>query len=157
MKKKSVYQSDQKNFVARVFNAIAENNAIRLDYGRFYRAQIRVKVFEETLFNEYDLRGLSKAEKEFIRENGMKSYYDCRDILGKMHRYYIFINKDKATDKKHIYAYDKMQWLKPNGKDIGDYWNYAYWLTIDTKRGEISKYNYEYRFSNMLSFMWPFG
>lgn len=157
MKRKSVYQSDQKNFVARVFNAIVENDAIRLNQGRIYRAAQRIKTFEGTPYTEYDLRGLSKAEKEFMRENDMKSYYDCRDVLGKMHRYYIFINTDKTTGKKRIYAYDKMQWLKPNGKDIGDYWNYAYWLTIDTKRGEISKYNYEYRFSNILSFMWPLG
>lgn len=155
--KKSVYQSDQKNFVARVFNAIADNDAFRLDCGRIYRAQTRLKIFESTPFNEYDLRGLSKAEKEFIRENEMKSYYDCCDLHGKMNRYYIFINTDKTTGKRHIYAYSKKQWLNPNGKDIGDYWNYAYWLTIDTKRGEISKYNYEYRFSNILSFMWPLG
>ena len=147
-----------RSFVNRVFDAITAADANRINQGRIFRAYKRLKAMESTEYTEWDLRGLSNAEKEFMRENNMKSYYDCRDYSDKMHRYYIFINTDKATGKKHIYAYEKSQWLRLDGQDFGGYnWNYSYWLTIDTKRGMITKFNYEFRHSSMLSFFWPFG
>lgn len=148
MKTKSIFNSNQKNFSSRVFNEIANVNAIRLDQGRIIRAQNRIRAFESVSYSEYDLRGLSKAEKEFMQENEMKSYFDCEG-----NRYYLFIRRNKTTGKKQLYAYEKKQWMNLNGRDFKTDWNYAFWLTIDTRRNSISKFNYEYRFGEILSFI----
>lgn len=56
-----------------------------------------IKVKEEieaSLFTETDLRGLSKSEKEYIRENGYKCYVDISGFKGCVIRYYMFINRN---------------------------------------------------------------
>ncbi len=147
---------DQKNFQSRVIKALWETDTTY--HGRFLKAQNRIRIFESVSYSEYDLRGLSKNEKEFMRDNDMRSYYDCRDYSGKMRRYYLFVKKNKTTGKKQLYAYEKTQWMRPDGQELGS-WNYQYWLvvnTCDTCGPRITKFNYEFNHSSALCFCWPF-
>lgn len=133
-------------FSQRVIDAIIKADGVRLNQGRVLRACKRVKALEGVLYTDFDLRGLSAAEKEFIRDNEYRCYYDC---CGR--RYYIFIQRNRTTRKRQLYAYEKKQYLTPNGHDVagGLYaWNYECWLTVNTRTGEISRLNYERRFSN---------
>lgn len=148
MKTNSIFSSKQKNFTSRVFDAMVNNGGYYSLQGNVLRAQNRIRAFESVTYSEYDLRGLSKAEKEFMRENEMKSYFDYEGS-----RYYIFIRNNKTTGKKQLYAYEKKQWMNLNGRDFKTDWNYAFWLTIDTKHNRISRFNYEYRFNEILSFV----
>ncbi len=127
---------------SRFFNSLTREQ-MSFQQGRFARATKLLRAYESMPFNEYDLRGLSKMEKEFIRDNGMKTYFD--DVLYKR-RFYLFINRDRTTGKRHLYAYDKKQWLNPAGKGyIGESWNCDYWLIVDTDRHCISPLLYEHR------------
>jgi hypothetical protein len=144
-----------KNFESRVIDAIWKCDAEPGNRGRILKAQNRIRTFESIRYSEYDLRGLSKAEKAFMCDNDMRSYYDCRDYSGRMHRYYIFIKKNATTGKKQLYAYEKTQWMRPNGQELGS-WNYQYWLTINTSNGKVTKFNYEFHHSSILCFCWPF-
>ena len=89
-----------------------------------------------------------------MSENGMKCWYDFRDVMGRKHRYYIFISRDLTTGRKRLYAYEKKQYIQLNGHDISsDAYNYECWLTIDLRKdyGEISRLRYERRFCNLLA------
>ena len=143
-----------RNFANRLLDGLVAADANRLNQGRIFRAVKRFKALEATDYQESDLRGLSKPEKEFIRENGMKCWYDFCDVMGREHRYYIFMAKDLTTGRKRLYAYEKKQLLLPNGNDISSSaFNYECWLTVDLRKGyaEISRHRYERRFCNVLS------
>jgi hypothetical protein len=141
-------------FANRLLDGLAAADANRLNQGRILRAVKRIKALEATTYQENDLRGLSKPEKEFIRENEYKCWYDCNDVMGRRHRYYIFMAKDLTTGRKRIYAYRKDQYIQLNGHDISsDAYNYECWLIVDLRKGygEISRHRYERRFSNILA------
>ena len=143
-----------RTFAQRLLDAMVESDANRLNQGRIIRACKRIKALEATEYSEYDLRGLSRKEKEFMSENGMKCWYDFRDVMGRKHRYYIFISRDLTTGRKRLYAYEKKQYIQLNGHDISsDAYNYECWLTIDLRKdyGEISRLRYERRFCNLLA------
>lgn len=113
---------------------------------RILRA-IKVKEeIEASLFTETDLRGLSKSEKEYIRENGYKCYVDISGFKGCVIRYYMFINRN-LLGKKQLYALTKKQSLLPNGHDISESaYNYECWLLFNANERLFSKFNYERRF-----------
>lgn len=166
------------NFATRVLDAISNvelrfgvdaRGNYEVKNGRVQVIANRIKAYEDVCYEEKDLRGLSKAEKEFIRENDYRNYYDQReqDFKNggyKVVRYYIFIKRNISTDKPQIYAYRKEQWIDLNAqhfKIIGPdtRHNYAYWLLFDKNgyenRGKaFSRYNYEYRlhFASVVNF-----
>ena len=104
---------------------------------RILRLQSEKKRIEERVFTDKDIKGLSKVEREFIIENNMKA--TCGD-------FYMFIEKNKSTGRKQLYAYHKEQSLFPNDYKIGNRFNYECWLTFDRVRGTFSKIEYEVRF-----------
>ena len=103
---------------------------------RILRLQSEKKRIEKRVFTEKDIKGLSKCEKEFLIENGMKA--TCGD-------FYMFIEKNKSTGRKQLYAYHKEQSLFPNDYK-GNRFNYECWLTFDRVRCTFSKLEYEVRF-----------
>lgn len=163
------------NFATRVLDAIAnvelrfqkdERGRYQVKNGRVLTIANRIKAYEGVCYEEKDLRGLSKAEKEFIRENDYRNYYDQREEDYKnggykVVRYYIFINRNISTGRPQIYAYCKLQWLdlgtehfKVIGSDTR--WNYQYWLLFDKNgyenRGKaFCRYEYEYRHTGFAS------
>ena len=143
-----------RTFAQRLLDAMVESDANRMNQGRITRACKRIKALEATNYDERDLRGLSRQEKDFIRENDYKCFYDCHDVMGRKHRYYIFISRDLTTGKNRLYAYEKKQYLDLNGHDISsDAYNYECWLTVDLRKGygDISRLRYERRFCNLLA------
>lgn len=148
----------KKNFTSRVLDALTANDAVRVNQGKYVRMTKRFKALESVQYSEYDLRGLSAQEKAFMRENEYKCYVDHRECSGgvvKTTRYYLFIARSMTTGRRQLYAYSKKQYLNLNGHDISsDHYNYECWLTVRFRNGEfneISKYNYERRFCQMLA------
>lgn len=118
---------------------------------RILKLQAAKKVLENAVFTEKDLRGLSKVEKDFIRENNMKKTY--KD-------FYMFIEKNLSTGKKQLYAFHKLQSLFPNGNDIcSDFINVECWLIFDSTAAKsfykdfFSKLRFERRFCQTPSTM----
>lgn len=135
------------DFTSRVLEAVTLNDGVRYNQGRFVRAQKRLRALESVMYEESDLRGLTAAEKSFIRENEMKCYLDVRDYHG-VERYYIFVGRDLTTGKKRLYAYSKMQMLNPNGHDVSaSAYNYECYLIVQPLYvSPVSRFNYERRF-----------
>jgi len=149
------------NFETRVLDAIVSVDGNRLNQGRILRMAKRLKAVESVTYTEWELRGLSKREKEFMRENGMKCYVDLWQEGYKWNykkgnrknRYYIFIKRDLTTGKPRLYAMHKEQWIQPNRHTVGNGWDYEFWLTVDLHNGcDICRFNYEHRFGR---FLWP--
>lgn len=167
------------DFTTRVYDSLAnEELKVRLERipgnrgyqivgGKYASCAKRIKAYESVLFEEKDLRGLSTNEKNFIRENGYKNYYEQTEFDYTLNknvttRYYIFIKHSLTTNKPTLYAYHKMQWI-----DLGNRlfnimgkgqkgWNYEYWLVFNNNNYNrdgraFSKYNAEYRFGSMCS------
>lgn len=142
----------KKSFTKRVFDALIENDAVRCTQPRVLRSLRRLQALESVLYCDYDLRGLSKQEKQFIKDNEYRCYYDCE---GK--RYYIFIARNLTTGKRQLYAYEKKQYFTPNALNGGGVYNYERWLIVDTSRGRITRFNYERRFcNNSLAPIWVY-
>lgn len=114
---------------------------------RILNIQKAKREFEQSVFSEKDLRGLSNYEKKFLREHDMKKCYDC---------FYLFIEKNKSTGKKQLYAFHKLQVFFPSGHDLSaERYNNQIWLTFDrryytgnTYYEPFSKWNYEFRFTD---------
>lgn len=132
-----------KSFNLRVIDAVINYGGVRCNQGRVLCAVKRLQALESVLYCDYDLRGLSKQEKQFIKDNGYRCYYDCE---GK--RYYIFIARNLTTGKRQLYAYEKKQYFTPNALNGGGVYNYERWLIVDTSRVRITRFNYERRFCN---------
>lgn len=143
------------NFNNRLLNALVEvDDRLRAEIGPLcrwegrngyvpngihYRQQERLKALDSMKYQEYDLRGLSKPEKEFVRNNEYKCYVD---INGK--RYYMFIGINSTTGKRQMYGHSKKQILNPNGHDVDDrMYNYSIWLTLNTQTN-LPFYNHSY-------------
>lgn len=113
--------------------------------GRILSAIKRKKEIESTLFSEKELRGLSKVEKEYIRENEYKCYVDIAWPRGTV-RCYMFIERD-LIGRKRLYAITKKQSIRPNGRDISaNAHNYECWLLFTPSITPFSIYFYERRF-----------
>lgn len=108
----------------RLLDLIMEADGMRLNQGRFLRMRKSLRAVEKFKYNEDDLRGLSACEKDFMRENGMKIYWDGDT------RYYIFIARNLATGKKQLYAYTKKQMIDPNSDSYGNGYSYEMWHTF---------------------------
>lgn len=107
-------------------------------------AQMKINHLHSAVFTEKDLRGLSYAEKEFIRNNGMHVEVTCDNQV-----YYMFIHRDECTRRKRLYALSKTQSIFPNDLFLKTgHYNYQCWLTF-TKRG-FNPYCYEYKFTTTL-------
>ena len=105
--------------------------------GRILRAVQRAKQIEARKFTEKDLRGLTKAEKEFIRDNDYKGVTTLL-MNGRAHLLYMFIAKQR-NGRKTLYAITKWQSIRPNGRDFSPAGlNYWYWLTFDAKHTGFS-------------------
>lgn len=122
----------------------------------------RAKKFEQSLFTEKDLRGLSKPEKEFIRENNYHVYYQQKDTTYKhFDKIILFVARDKTTNKKRLYGLTKWQLINPNLCDTAwgqKSWNYQYWLVpVLSKALPFSPYSYEFRFSESASVTYPYS
>lgn len=139
-----------KSFNLRVIDAVINYGGMRCNQGRVLCAVKRLQALESVLYCDYDLRGLSKQEKQFIKDNGYRCYYDCE---GK--RYYIFIARNLTTGKKQLYAYEKKQYLHLNQQDGAGVFNYEKWLLVNTRWEKISILNYVRRFCcNHLAPIW---
>lgn len=115
--------------------------------GRILRAAQRAKQIEDRKFTEKDLRGLTKAEKEFVRENDYKGV-TTSVMNGRKQLLYMFVAKQR-NGRKALYAITKRQSIRPNGKDFCSAGlNYWYWLTFDAKHAGFSSSFYECRFCN---------
>lgn len=140
----------KKSFTKRVWDALTENDAVRCTQPRVLRSLRRLQALESVLYCDYDLRGLSKQGKQFVKDNGYRCYFDCE---GK--RFYIFIARNLGTGKKQLYSYEKKQYFTPNAQDANGVFNYEKWLVVDTSRGRITQFNYERRFcDNSLAPVW---
>ena len=139
-----------KSFNLRVIDAVINNDGVRCNQGRVLRAVKRLQALESVLYCDSDLRGLSKPEKDFIKGNEYRCFYDC---CGK--RYYIFIARNLTTGKKQLYAYEKKQYLHLNQQDGAGVFNYEKWLLVNTRWEKISNFNYVRRFCcNHLAPIW---
>lgn len=113
--------------------------------GRILRAAQRAKQIETRVFTEKDMRGLTKAEKEFIRDNDYKGVIS-QFMNGRAQLLYMFIAKQR-NGRKALYAITKRQSIRPNGRDFCPAGlNYWYWLTFDAKHTGFSSSFYECRF-----------
>ena len=139
-----------KKFTTRILDAIAEAMLNNYTLPRYLRAYKTLKVIEDITYTDTDLRGLSKAEKIFIKSNDNKVYIDENN-----RRYYIFIARDLSTGRRRLYAIGKRQWLNPNGHDITkDAYNYECWLIVNTNSNPwhyVSPLYYERRFCQILT------
>lgn len=165
-----------KNFQSRAFDHVLENQveyfnevgyAFRGKHDKCWHAKYQVAahqihLYEEVEYNEWDLRGLTNIEKDFIRENGMKNYIDIRDFscTGKTERIYLIIRKN-SVGRKVLCGFMKKQWIDlnadyftPFGKNVG--FNYDKVLTFRPDRGNspFSVFDYERIFHHMVN---PFG
>lgn len=108
---------------------------------RILRAANKAKRIEAMKFTEKELRGLTNAEKDFVRDNG---YSVCLNQNGI--KLYMFVAK-QLNGRKALYAITKKQSINPNGHDISnEAHNYECWLLFDKKRNGFSKFYYERRF-----------
>lgn len=108
---------------------------------RILRAAAKAKRIEAMKFTEKELRGLTKSEKVFVREN---NYSVCLNQNGI--KLYMFVAK-QLNGRKSLYAITKKQSINPNGHDISnEAYNYECWLLFDKKRNGFSKFYYERRF-----------
>lgn len=139
-----------KKFTTRILDAIAEAMLNNYTLPRYLRAYKTLKVIEGITYTDTDLRGLSKAEKIFIKNNDNKVYIDDNN-----RRYYIFIARDHSTGRRRLYAISKRQWLNPNGHDISqDAYNYECWLIVHTYSNPwyyVNPLYYERRFCQILT------
>lgn len=129
-----------KNFQYRVFEHVFKNQveyfkqvgyAYRGKHDRHFHAAYQVaahklKLYEEVEYNEYDLRGLTNIEKDFIRENGMKNYIDICDFsyTGKTERVYLFIRKN-SVGRKVLGGFMKKQWIDLNADHFTPFGDHA--------------------------------
>lgn len=98
---------------------------------RYFAWQERIKKFVETPFTEKELRGLSQAEKDFIRENNYMRLYRQKSDFKHMDKILLFIAVDRTTGRKHLYGQAKWQVVSPNTKDtcyMQGALNHACWL-----------------------------
>jgi hypothetical protein len=110
--------------------------------GRFECAIARKEELNNQLFTEKQMRGLSRVEKDFIRDNG---YHVALNQNGDI--FYLFISTNNLG-KKQLYAISKKQSLCPNGHDINySTLNYCCWLLFNAKKRTFSKFAYEFRFA----------
>lgn len=129
----------------RMFDALQNNDAIRCNQGKYLLSQKRFHAIESVQFNEYDLRGLSKAEKNYIRENDFRTYIELTDELGNTTKYYLFITKDLTTNKPRLYAFSKHQLLCVNEKKDGLF-SFERFLVVATGKAiSITEEHYEAR------------
>lgn len=116
---------------------------------RFLQAIEKRDALNNRLFSETEMRGLSKVEKQFIRNNGYKAHV-VQDRVNSLMKgtYYLFIERNRMG-KKQLYAYHKKQVLCPNKKDIcPNAYNYECWLTFNSNENywKFDLLNYERRF-----------
>ena len=98
---------------------------------RILNAAERAKAIEAKKFTEKDLRGLTAAEKTFVRENGynvcVSQYFPgigCQQL-------YMFVAK-QSNGRKALYAITKWQSVAPNRTDVvAGVWNFAAWMPFD--------------------------
>lgn len=112
---------------------------------RFLNAAERAKAIEGKKFSEKDLRGLTAAEKTFIRENGynvcVSQYFPGRGNQ----KLYMFVAR-QANGRKALYAIAKWQSLAPNRQDvISGAWNFEVWMPFDAAAGIFSTTTKEIR------------
>lgn len=98
---------------------------------RFLNAAERTKAIEGKKFSEKDLRGLTAAEKTFVRESGysvcVSQYFPGRGNQ----RLYMFVAR-QANGRKALYAITKWQSLAPNRQDaIPGIFNFEVWMPFD--------------------------
>lgn len=97
---------------------------------RILNAQKRLRALEAEVFTEKDLRGLSKIEKEFVRENGYKKIYDVQSAYRfETGRFFLFINRNRLG-KMQLYALRKDMLLRTcrANKNYPTCWNCEVWL-----------------------------
>lgn len=116
---------------------------------RFLQAIEKRDALNNRLFSETEMRGLSKIEKQFIRDNKYKAHV-VQDSVNSLMKgtYYLFIERNRIG-KKQLYAYHKKQVLCPNKRDIcADAYNYECWLTFTNNESDwnFNQLNYERRF-----------
>lgn len=98
---------------------------------RFLNAAKRAKAIEAKKFEEKDLRGLTAAEKTFVRGNGynicVSQYFPVRGYQ----KLYMFVAR-QANGRKALYAITKWQSVAPNRTDVvAGAWNFAAWMPFD--------------------------
>lgn len=119
---------------------------------RILRAQELLKSMSEQKFTEKDLRGLSTIEKEAIRENGYHVELKQRGSLkSNTGTYYLFIQRNRTTGRKQLYALKKRQIVRPNEK-VGGIFNYEKWLVYIARYGYFNDYEFERRFCSVPPF-----
>ena len=112
---------------------------------RILNAAERAKAIESKKFAEKDLRGLTDAEKTFVRENGynvcVSQYFPGRGYQ----KLYMFVAR-QANGRKALYAITKRQSIAPNRTDIfSNVWNFEVWMLFDAAAGMFSMTTKEIR------------
>lgn len=101
------------SFESRVLNYLSSVKYIQ-PLGKYGNKLARLRAYEHVRYEDYDLRGLSNIEKQFVRDNEMRNYVDVKGYTGKINRMYLLVIKDNLG-RKRLMAYDKRQWIDPNG------------------------------------------
>lgn len=111
---------------------------IPLRGGRFADLAKKKKEIEAQAFTEWQMRGLSNAEKDYIRENSYKR---------RVGDFILFICRNKASGRKQLYAITTEQWFYPNCHDVDACrYNCNCWLLFNSYKKTFLKQEYEVRF-----------
>lgn len=98
---------------------------------RILNAAERAKAIEAKKFTENDLRGLTAAEKTFVRENGYNVCVSQYFPGGGYQKLYMFVAR-QANGRKALYAITKWQSIAPNRTDvIPGTFNFEVWMPFD--------------------------
>ena len=104
-------------------------------------AQEKIKEMNSLKFTDKDLRGLSKAEKDFIIENNYKISVKQYDLSGNSIKMYLHIKRNNLG-KKELFAYTKTQALRPNDRDISkSHLNHEILLKFHARESFYHKFN----------------
>ena len=118
---------------------------------RILAALKKAKEIEARKFTEKDLRGLTNAEKDFIRDNDYNVCVSTSiDAFGRRkQKLYMFIARQR-NGRKALYAITKWQSVYPDGRDFAKgVYNYQCWMTFSKKDNGFSKSYYEFRFCDI--------
>ena len=124
---------------------------------RILRAYQKLKAMDEEKFTEYDLRGLSKAEKEFIRDNGYSKTYSVKSsLLSGSGKFYLFVHRNRCG-RMQLYAQRKDMVVRPNGINacFPTRWNNEVWLQFNWRWPHFNMYDVEIHLAEIAPLKYP--
>lgn len=124
---------------------------------RILRAYWRLKALDEEVFTEKDLRGLSKAEKEFIRENGFKKTFSVQSsLLTSSGKFYLFVHRNRCG-RMQLYAQRKDMVVRCNhyNRYFTNRWNNEVWLQFNWRWPHFNMFEAEIHLAEIAPIKYP--